>query len=163
MPQIRLEPWTTNDLALLRRIQADPEMTKHLGGPEPDEKIVSRLSRYVTYQTPESRMFKIVIDDQPAGAVGYWDKTWQDEEVYEAGWNVLPEFQGRGIAMRATNLAIERARQEDRHTSMHAFPSVENTPSNRLCEKLGFTLKGEHDFEYPPGHWMKCNDWRLEL
>jgi hypothetical protein len=19
------------------------------------------------------------------------------------------------------------------------------------------------DFEYPPGHWMRCNDWRLKL
>ena len=22
---------------------------------------------------------------------------------------------------------------------------------------------GEYDFEYPPGHIMRCNDWRLDL
>ncbi len=46
---------------------------------------------------------------------------------------------------------------------LHAFPSVENAPSNAICPKLGFELLGEHDFEYPPGHPMRCNDWRLDL
>jgi RimJ/RimL family protein N-acetyltransferase len=160
---IELEPWRENDLPVLRRIQGDPEMMKHLGGPEPDEKIASRLTRYITYQTPENRMFKIIVDGQPAGSVGYWDSNWQDKTVYEMGWSVLPEFQGRGIAVRATQLAIERARNENRRNTICAFPSVENKASNRLCEKLGFRLEGEHDFEYPPGHWMKCNDWRLDL
>ena len=46
---------------------------------------------------------------------------------------------------------------------MHAFPAVENAPSNAICRKLGFTLLDEHDFEYPPGTVMRCNDWRLDL
>jgi RimJ/RimL family protein N-acetyltransferase len=160
---ISIEPWRDNDLPLLTRLMGDPEMMRYLGGPESNEKIASRLARYVTYQHPESRMFKILVDGHPAGSVGYWDKTWQDEDVYEVGWSVLPEFQGRGIAVRATELAIERARQDARHDRIHAFPAVENAPSNRLCEKLGFELLGEYDFEFPPGHWMKCNDWRLAL
>ena len=31
------------------------------------------------------------------------------------------------------------------------------------CRHLGFTLLGAHDFEYPPGHPLRCNDWRLDL
>jgi RimJ/RimL family protein N-acetyltransferase len=112
---------------------------------------------------PESRMFEIIVSGEPAGSVGYWDKTWQEEGIYEVGWGVIPEFQGRGIALRATELAIERAKKEARHNSIHAFPSVDNAASNRLCEKLGFTLLGNHDFEYPPGHQMRCNDWKLDL
>jgi RimJ/RimL family protein N-acetyltransferase len=46
---------------------------------------------------------------------------------------------------------------------MHAFPSVTNPPSNAICRKLGFTLMGEYDFEYPVGHLLRCNDWRLDL
>jgi hypothetical protein len=26
-----------------------------------------------------------------------------------------------------------------------------------------FTLVGACDFEYPPGHVMRCNDWRFDL
>jgi hypothetical protein len=46
---------------------------------------------------------------------------------------------------------------------MHAFPAVGNGPSNAICRKLDFELRGECDFEYPPGHWMRCNDWRFAL
>jgi RimJ/RimL family protein N-acetyltransferase len=48
---------------------------------------------------------------------------------------------------------------------MYAFPSVENVASNALCRKLGFTLLGDAEFEYPAGSGisMRCNDWRLDL
>jgi RimJ/RimL family protein N-acetyltransferase len=160
---ITIEPWNDRDLPLLQRIMVDPEMTKHLGGPESAEKIAGRLTRYINSNGPEGRMFKILANGAPAGSVGYWERTWQDEQIYETGWSVIPEFQGCGIAMRATELAIERAREDAQHKAIHAFPSVENTPSNRLCKKLGFTLLGEYDFEYPPGNPLTCNDWKLDL
>jgi RimJ/RimL family protein N-acetyltransferase len=40
---------------------------------------------------------------------------------------------------------------------------VDNAASNALCRKLGFVLVGETDVEYPPGHMMRCNDWRIDL
>jgi len=76
---------------------------------------------------------------------------------------VVPEFQGRGIAAAATRQAIERARSEKARRFLHAFPSVDNPPSNAICRRLGFTLLEALEFEYPPGHFMRCNDWRLEL
>ena len=76
---------------------------------------------------------------------------------------VLPEFQGRGIAAAATRLVIEAARADGKHRYLHAFPSVENAPSNAICRKLGFELLGDSEFEYPKGSFMRCNDWRLDL
>ena len=46
---------------------------------------------------------------------------------------------------------------------MHAFPAVSNGASNAICRKLGFELVQAHEFEYPPGHFMLCNDWRIDL
>jgi RimJ/RimL family protein N-acetyltransferase len=100
---------------------------------------------------------------EPVGSVGYWERTWRGEQVYEMGWSVLPAFQDRGIAAAATAQAIARARADGRHRYLHAFPGVDNPPSNALCRKLGFTLIEECDFEYPRGHFMRCNDWRLDL
>jgi RimJ/RimL family protein N-acetyltransferase len=108
-------------------------------------------------------MFKVVVDGEPVGSVGFWDREWNGEAVYESGWSVLPEFQGRGIASRAMEMVIGLARATGRHDSMHAFPSVDNAPSNAICARLGFDLLGECRFEYPKGHWMTCNDWRLTL
>jgi RimJ/RimL family protein N-acetyltransferase len=159
---VRLEPWGEDGLPLLEQLLGDPAMTEHLGGPESQEKIVERQARYVK---AESGLFKIVDQEtgEGAGWVGYWDKTWRDQEVYEIGWAVLPAFQGRGIARTATAQAIAAARAEQTRRFVHAFPSVDNAPSNAICRKLGFTLLGEYDFEYPKGSFMRCNDWRLDL
>jgi hypothetical protein len=46
---------------------------------------------------------------------------------------------------------------------MHAFPNVDNAPSNSICRKLGFELLEACEFEFPKGHFMSCNDWRLDL
>ena len=152
-----------DDMALLERLNA-PAMMEHLGGPETPEQLARRLHRYVGFAvSPAARMFKVVVDGAPVGSVGFWDRDWNGEAVYETGWAILPEFQGRGLASNATAMAIELARAGSRHDAIHAFPSVDNAPSNAICRKLAFELIGECDFEYPPGQPMRCNDWRLGL
>jgi RimJ/RimL family protein N-acetyltransferase len=79
------------------------------------------------------------------------------------GWSVLPAFQGRGVAVAGTVKAIASARAEQTRRYLHAFPSVSNAASNAICRKVGFALVEACDFEYPPGHVMRCNDWRLDL
>ena len=46
---------------------------------------------------------------------------------------------------------------------MHAFPNVDNAPSNAICRTLGFERLAACEFEFPKGHFMTCNDWRLDL
>lgn len=110
-------------------------------------------------------MFAIVIEPGgvAAGWVGYWKREWRGQRVWETGWSVLPEFQGQGIATRATAAVVKRARAEGTHRFIHAFPSVDNVPSNAICRKVGFILQAEVELEYPPGNFMRCNDWRLDL
>jgi RimJ/RimL family protein N-acetyltransferase len=158
--QLSLEPWGAGDLALLRRLVGDPAMMEHLGGPEDEAKIATRQARYAQRG---SKQFKVVTGGEDAGWVGYWDRDHHGDEVYEIGWAVLPELQGRGVAGAATALALERARAEQGRRFVHAFPSVDNPPSNAICRKLGFTLLGDEAFEFPPGQFMRCNDWRFDL
>jgi RimJ/RimL family protein N-acetyltransferase len=163
---VRIEPWGANDLPLLTRLMGDPVMTEHLGGPEGAEQLAERQGRYERQaDSGTGRMFKIVHVEtgKPVGSVGYWERDWRGGQVYETGWSVLPEFQGQGIASAGTALAIAQARADGKHQYLHAFPKIENPPSNAVCRKLGFTLLGECDFEYPPGNPIRCNDWRLDL
>jgi RimJ/RimL family protein N-acetyltransferase len=155
---VRLQPWEAGDLELLQRLVGDPAMMEHLGGPEPPERIAERHQRYVALAASQ---FKILADDVPAGWVGYWERDWRGEPIYETGWSVLPELQGRGIATAAMRLLIPRVPTDRR--ALGAFPNVDNGPSNAVCRKLGFTLHGPQDLEYRPGHVLRCNDWRLEL
>jgi RimJ/RimL family protein N-acetyltransferase len=161
---VTLEPWGAGDLPLLERLMGDPRMTEHLGGPEGPDKLRERQARYEGLECGD-RMLKII--DVPTGSgvgsVGFWAKEWHDVLVYEIGWMVVPEFQGRGVAVTATGQAIELARDDDGHRFMHAFPSLDNAPSNAICRKLGFELIEACEFEFPKGHFMTCNDWRLDL
>jgi RimJ/RimL family protein N-acetyltransferase len=160
---IRLEPWGPADLPLLQRLLGDPAMMTHLGGPETPEKIAKRQARY----EQDGRQLRIVdvATGEGVGWVGYWEREWLDRDVYEIGWSVLPEFQGRGIASAATRGALDAARTDGDRRFVHAYPSVENGPSNGICRKVGFELLGEHEFEWPPdsGIVMRCNDWRFDL
>lgn len=159
---VRIEPWSAGDLPLLERLLGDPAMMEHLGGPESPEKLADRQSRY---ERADSGMFKILdsATGEPVGSTGYWEKAWRDMLVHELGWSVLPEHQGRGLAVAGTALVLDRARAEGRHRFAHAFPSVENGASNAICRRLGFALVEACDVEYPPGHLMRCHDWRLDL
>lgn len=166
MADVVLQPWSEEDLPLLEKLLGDPEMMKHLGGPESQEQILRRHHRYLQPSTPGTgQMFRIVLHPElePVGSVGYWEKTWRGQSVYEMGWHVLPGHQGRGIATKAGAAVIDQARLEQRHQFMHAFPSISNPASNAISRKLGFSLIEECQVEYPPGNFMMVNDWRFDL
>ncbi|MBM7170512.1 GNAT family N-acetyltransferase [Streptomyces sp. G44] len=164
-PDIRLHPWSDEGgLALLARLNT-PGMTEHLGGPETPEKLADRHRRYLRLGQAdgEGRMFRITLGGETAGAIGFWETTWQGETVWETGWGVLPEFQGRGVAAGAARLIIAEARAAGRHAALHAFPATGHGASNGVCRKAGFALRGEAVIEYPKGNWHPCGDWRYAL
>jgi RimJ/RimL family protein N-acetyltransferase len=163
METIHLAAWSDDDLELLKRNNT-PEMTEHIGGPETDEQVLRRHQRYLRGDAGGGGMFRIALSSgEAAGSIGFWEREWRDERVYEIGWGVLPEFQGQGIASAAARLVVDLARAEGRLRHMHAYPSVDHPASNAVCRKAGFTLLGPTSFEYPPGNLMTCNDWVADV
>jgi len=150
---------------LLERLLGDPAMMTHLGGAESADAILSRHERYLASGEADGALFTVVVGDDrvPAGWVGYWESELDGESVWECGWHVLPEFQGAGVARQAMMQVLVSVRARRTHRYLHAFPSVENSASNSLCARLGFELLGEAEVEYPKGHMMRSNDWRLDL
>ncbi|MCB5908011.1 GNAT family N-acetyltransferase [Streptomyces pinistramenti] len=162
-PRVRLAPWPADGAALLRRLNS-PRMTAYLGGPESAQRLVDRHRRYRDLSGP-GRMYAIVLlpTGDVAGSIGFWEQAGQNGPVYETGWGVLPEFQGRGIAVAAARAVIDAARAEGRHRALHAFPAVCHAASNAVCRRAGFTLRGECTVEYPKGHALRAHDWRFDL
>ncbi|MDM5199326.1 GNAT family N-acetyltransferase [Fictibacillus enclensis] len=161
--QIQINNWEDKDLDLLVKLNA-PEMMEHLGGSESNEQVLKRHKRYLELGK-KGKVFSITLspDFEVVGSVVYWQSTWNNECVYEIGWSILPQFQGKGIATHAVKLAINEAIKERKYQYIHAFPSVENPASNAICRKLNFSLISDCKFEYPPGNFMHCNNWRLEI
>lgn len=160
---VTLEPWSEGDLWLLRRTNA-PEMTEHLGGPETEEKLAERHQRYLSLRE-RGQMYRVVLVDtgETVGTIGFWEREWNGGTVWETGWGVLPEFQGRGLAAAAAGAVIGAARAAGQHRYLHAFPGTDHPASNAVCRSAGFELVAAVEFEYPKGCWMTSNDWRKDL
>ncbi|GLW57881.1 GNAT family N-acetyltransferase [Kitasatospora phosalacinea] len=166
---VRLEPWSDSRLGLLERINT-PLMRRHVGGPETPEQLLLRHRRYLGLPALGGTVYAVLVDGAEAGSIAHHRREWRGAEVHETGWNVLPEFQGRGVALAAgravlTALRALVAADASAPGVLHAFPAVDNAPSNALCARLGFTSSGPCAFEYPQrsGRFLHSNDWHLAL
>lgn len=162
---IGLRRWTRDDGPLLARLLGDPAMTEHLGGPETPDQLRDRLARYLALDPERAEAFVVTVepDGEPVGFVGYWESDLRGERVWETGWSIVPEHQGRGLATASVARVVELAAVRRTFRQLVAFPGVDNAASNGVCRKAGFRLLGEDDIEYPKGHPMRVNVWARDL
>jgi RimJ/RimL family protein N-acetyltransferase len=163
LPTVTLLPWDETGLELLRALNT-PEEKRYLGGPESEEKLAERHARYLTYNTPGvGEVLRVAVGGEIVGAVIYWEREEAADAVYEAGWELLPRVHGRGIGTAATAAMLVRLKAVARHRYVYATPTPDNAGSNGICRRLGFTLMGTGEVEYPKGTFSPHNIWRLEL
>ncbi|RCW81908.1 GNAT family N-acetyltransferase [Phyllobacterium bourgognense] len=157
-----LKSWTTEGFEILRQNNT-PDQTLYIGGPESEEKLADRQRRYMQNSPGITSMQMIEFGGVLVGSIGYWETVWNNMEVYETGWAIVPEFRGRGIARGALVALVEHLRPIARHSKLQAYPSIDNIASNALCRRCGFKFLGEYKVEYPPGRFFRGNAWELEL
>jgi RimJ/RimL family protein N-acetyltransferase len=159
--------WADEDLPLLERLMGDAATTGQLGGPETREQVRARHERYVHSRetSRQGPMFAITVgkDATAVGSIGYWQRTWQGQQLWEVRWSVLGEYQGQGIGSQALLLLVDRARRLGKTRFLHAFPAADHALANEVCRQAGFKLLGEVDFEFAPGQTRRRNDWRIDL
>ena len=162
---MRLVPITADDEDLTVRLECDPEMMLHIGGPRQEADVrASHKRRLALMEKGETRMYKIVADssDEVLGTIGIWRIDWKGPQTYEMGWFVLPEHQGKGVATEAARLIILQARSDPDVRYVHAYPPVSNAASNAIARKIGMENHGQFDNESFAGV-LRCNDWRIDL
>jgi RimJ/RimL family protein N-acetyltransferase len=88
--------------------------------------------------------------------------------VVEVGWRFDPDVWGRGYATEGAVAALDHAFGTLGLTEVCSAPQTENSPSSRVCERLGMTLervvnlaptarRGAVDANL---YWMTAADWR---
>ena len=90
---MRLVPITSEDEDLAVRLECDPEMMLHIGGPRSEEDVrASHKRRLDLMEKGEARMYKIVADDayEVLGTIGIWKVDGDGPHAYEMGWFILP-------------------------------------------------------------------------
>jgi RimJ/RimL family protein N-acetyltransferase len=59
-------------------------------------------------------------------------------------------------------MILDDARATGRWDVIHAYPGVTNEPSNRICEKAGFSKLGEVQIDFA-GRPLRCNHWVIDV
>ncbi|MEO7223836.1 MAG: GNAT family protein [Devosia sp.] len=163
MPTLDLLPWDDAGLDLLRAMNT-AEQKRHLGGPETEEKLRERHSRYLTYHRPgEVEMLRIANAGEVVGSIGYWEVSRDGALAYESGWELLVAQHGRGFGSGAARTLMQRLKPVANYRYVFAFPVPDNQGSNGICRTLGFELTGVEEAEYPKGVFAPHNIWRLDL
>lgn len=162
---MQLVPITADDEDLAVRLECDPMMMRHIGGPRPEKDVrASHKRRLELMEHGFARMFKIVTEEshEVLGTIGIWEIDWEGPHTYEMGWFVLPEHQGKGVATSAARLIISLTRSDPEVCYIHAYPAVDNAPSNAIARKIGMKHHGEFDNEGFAGV-LRCNNWRIAV
>jgi RimJ/RimL family protein N-acetyltransferase len=150
-----LRPFTDEDIAIHRVVFSDPEVCRYYCGKTRTEEQVREWLIHRRWQTnSEDQLgFLAVVrksDDQILGLVALqpfvaiW-LVWKDPAespfaplVVELSYAFGREYQGQGYATEACRALIEYGFQEMRIPRLTNAIAAENTPSWRLCERLGF-------------------------
>jgi RimJ/RimL family protein N-acetyltransferase len=162
-----LRPWRESDVPRLVEAAQDPEIPRWTAVPEPytaadarawvrgdplpGEPPGDRVSFAVAAAEDDAQLLAAMgiqrIFRGRAGEIGYWTAPWA---------------RGRGVMTRAVRLLARWAFAEFDLRRIEIVAAVENTGSNRVAEKAGFTCEGVlRQYRENNGIWRDHHMWSL--
>lgn len=134
------------------------DLVRFIGGELPTrEQVWARLLRYGGlwhhlgfgfFAVQERESGKLI------GEVGFLDLHRDEipstEGTLEAGWGITPPMQGKGYATEAMSAAISWADKQFAGRRMTCMVDLENKPSLRIAEKIGFRRIGDVTYKDKP-------------
>lgn len=134
------------------------DLVRFIGGELPTrEQVWARLLRYAGLWHHLGFGFFAVEERESGrliGEVGFLDlhrdEISSTEGTLEAGWGITPPMQGKGYATEAMSAAIAWADKRFTGRRMTCIVDLENKPSLRIAEKIGFRRTGEVNYKNKP-------------
>ena len=122
---------------LYRLMGTDPEMYRYSGwNPYATLEMAQETVRRFIGSYGDEHFYSWVMDFEgmPVGTIGAYD--YEDGRI-EAGFSVVPEWQGKGFAAEALGKVLEYLTQNEGISCVTAWCASENTGSKRVLEKAG--------------------------
>lgn len=148
--RLTLRPIALEDFPRWAEMMADPEASRFLGGVTPP---AAAWRGFMTMAGAWSltgvSMFSVIERDTGLwlGRIGPWKpEGWPGTEV---GWGLHPDAQGRGYGLEAATAALDYAFDVLGWDDVIHCIDPDNTPSQRLAERLGATNRGRTQLPAP--------------
>jgi RimJ/RimL family protein N-acetyltransferase len=164
---VLLRPWRDSDVAQMVEACKDPEIPRWTAVPDPyteadaqawvrgdpvaGEPPGDRVSFAVAEPDDDARLLAAMsiqrIFRGASGEIGYWTAPWA---------------RGRGVMTHAVRLLAQWSFEEFELRRIELVIAVENTGSNRVAEKAGFTNEGTlRQYREAKGIWRDHYMWSL--
>jgi RimJ/RimL family protein N-acetyltransferase len=160
-PRLILRPWRKSDLPLFAEQNADPYVMRFLAGVMTREESDARVARaeadyaavgYCKWAVEAPGLAPFI------GSVGLGRVMFEASftPAIEIAWRLHRRYWGRGYATEAARAAIDDGFRRVGFTEIFALTVLQNTPSQRVMERLGMTRTIEFDHPaLPEGHHLR--------
>jgi aminoglycoside 6'-N-acetyltransferase len=130
--RLELRPLAPGDEEELMRIHRTAEVVRWWDQPEDG----------FPWDEPESTRFTILVDDQIAGLIQYWEEP--EPRYRHAGIDLFldPSLHGRGLGTEAVARVVDHLISERGHHRITIDPALANAAAIRCYEKVGFRAVG---------------------
>lgn len=157
--RLTLRPQTMDDFPRWAGMMADPEASRFIGGPQsPEAAWRGFMTMAGAWSLTGVAMFSLIERDSGLwlGRIGPWTPLgWPGTEV---GWGLHPDAQGRGFGVEAATAAIDYAFDRLGWSEVIHCIDPDNTPSQRLAERLGSRNQGPTRLP-PPFESVPVDRW----
>jgi aminoglycoside 6'-N-acetyltransferase len=147
--RVTLRPVEPDDVFILRRILATPEVARWWGPPP---------EGFPLTDDPSATRFAVLVDREIAGMIQYDEET--DPDFRHAAIDIYldPARHGEGLGTDAVETLARHLIEERRHHRMTIDPALDNAAAIRCYEKAGFERVGvmRSSWRDPAGVWRDC-------
>ena len=144
--------WKPEDIALAQRLWLNPEVTKYIcsSGSFSQREVKERLEKEIGYQNKHKIQYWPIFYLQTGNFIGCCGLHHYrpEDDIYEIGFHLLPDFWGRGLGVEAANAVIDYAFETLNANDLFAGHNPDNLGSATVLNKLGFHYT--HDEYYEP-------------
>jgi|GEM_PF-6027604 len=149
-------------------------MMAHLGSPFSEEQAAARIDTWNTQWNELGWGGGVVIDKNTQASIGtakiILTKLPDYLGSHEVGYMILPQYQGNRFASEITGGAVKYLFERARAQQIVADVHPDNSPSNRVLQKLGFLNQGIKSYNQAdfPGYdqqriWLLTQDkWKAD-
>lgn len=158
--RVKLRIPVPSDIALLRELDSDPEVMKHLTGgrPSTEEELKATIERIVELSEKFQDKFGVwlAFDKSTDEFIGWFlfrpDKKNPDDHLNpELGYRLKKKFWGKGIASEVSKVIVDRAFTNYNFESIFAITLKANLGSQGVMKKIGMKWSKDYLEDQFPG------------
>jgi len=142
--RLLLRQLENHDAEQIHKLRSDPAVNAYIGrsistGVEEAAGFIKKITASIEHKQSMYWAISLREDAHLIGTICYWNFDVENDTV-EIGYEMLPEFQGRGLMTEAIKRVIEYGFEEMKVKTITAFPSADNTGSVALLKNAGFKV-----------------------